>query len=61
MSTARQVKTRAFMVKVSDELHEAAIAYSKREQIPIAVLLREMLKAKLGWGDGRPEPRGVEK
>lgn len=39
----------AFLVRVTPDLHAAAIAFSKREQIPVAVLLRQMLKMKLGY------------
>lgn len=57
MPATKQVKTKGFMIKVAPGLHKAAIAYSKREQIPVAVLIREMLKAKLGYGDQQTEQR----
>ena len=57
MPATKQVKTKGFMIKVTQGLHEAAIAYSKREQIPVAVLIRELLKVKLGYGDQQAEQR----
>jgi hypothetical protein len=39
----------AFLIRVTPDLHAAAIAFSKREQIPVAVLIRQMLKLKLGY------------
>ncbi|MGO9571859.1 MAG: hypothetical protein ACLP5H_30405 [Desulfomonilaceae bacterium] len=60
MPTTTQAKRKGFLIKVDPGIHEAAMAYSKREQIPVAVLIRQLLKSKLRY-DQQAELDGVQK
>ncbi len=55
-----QARNKAFLVKVVPGLHEAAMAYSKREQVPVAVLIRQLLKSELRYEEKNAEPNRTD-